>query len=242
MKLKKKCKNCGNKFTDKTRNHIGKFCKKKCLQSYHNKRYIRKNKEKYYKSYRKWVEKNREKVLKYSKEYNKKYYIKNKEKIDKKHREYYHNNKEKRTRKIKEYYENNKEKIIEYRKEYNQTPKGRLTNTKKHSKRRALKKKAKNTLTRKELKTIKERDKKCVYCGTKKNLTFDHIIPLNNSGENSFLNGVMACGSCNKSKREKDVFKWCKSKGYEVPKIIIKNLNKMKNKSKLKKEMKGGIY
>ena len=44
----------------------------------------------------------------------------------------------------------------------------------------------------------------------------------------------MACESCNKSKRDKDVFEWCKLKGYKVPKIVINNLNKIKT------QMKGG--
>ena len=87
-----------------------------------------------------------------------------------------------------------------------------------------------DTLTKKELIIIQKRDKKCVYCGSDKNLTFDHIIPLNNRGDNSFLNGVMACINCNSSKGNKNVFEWCKSKNYRVPEIIINNLKKRERK------------
>ena len=116
-------------------------------------------------------------------------------------------------------------------KEYNNSEKGRLSSKKAKLKRRVLEKRNGNTLTKKELKTIVDRDKNCVYCGDNKNLGFDHIISLNKGGENSFLNGVMACLSCNSSKRNKDVFKWCKLKGYKVPRIVIKNLKLMKIKN-----------
>ena len=44
----------------------------------------------------------------------------------------------------------------------------------------------------------------------------------------------MACGYCNCSKSNKDVSEWCKQQGIKVPKIVIKNLKKMKDKSILK--------
>ena len=40
----------------------------------------------------------------------------------------------------------------------------------------------------------------CVYCGSKKNLTIDHIKPKSKGGENSWLNLVTCCSTCNRKK------------------------------------------
>ena len=37
---------------------------------------------------------------------------------------------------------------------------------------------------------------------------------------------VLACRRCNPSKGDKDVFKWCKIKGIEVPQIVLELLEK----------------
>ena len=37
----------------------------------------------------------------------------------------------------------------------------------------------------------------CVYCGSRQDLTLDHIIPLSKGGENSWENVVTACRRCN---------------------------------------------
>ena len=43
----------------------------------------------------------------------------------------------------------------------------------------------------------------CQYCGTKKNLTIDHIIPRSRGGNNSWENLVACCVSCNLKKGNK---------------------------------------
>lgn len=43
----------------------------------------------------------------------------------------------------------------------------------------------------------------CVYCGTKKNLTIDHILPKSRGGENSWLNLITCCSSCNRKKGDR---------------------------------------
>ncbi len=40
----------------------------------------------------------------------------------------------------------------------------------------------------------------CVYCGSKKNLTLDHVIPRSRGGEDSWVNLVTACFPCNRVK------------------------------------------
>lgn len=43
---------------------------------------------------------------------------------------------------------------------------------------------------------------RCVYCGKKKKLTQDHVIPLSKKGNHTALNIVPACQSCNSSKMD----------------------------------------
>ena len=40
----------------------------------------------------------------------------------------------------------------------------------------------------------------CAYCGQKKNLTIDHIIPKSRGGQNTWDNLVTCCSSCNRFK------------------------------------------
>lgn len=40
----------------------------------------------------------------------------------------------------------------------------------------------------------------CVYCGSKKNLTLDHVLPKSRGGRNSWNNLVTCCTSCNMKK------------------------------------------
>jgi len=45
------------------------------------------------------------------------------------------------------------------------------------------------------------RDKfECQYCGSKENLTFDHVIPRRLGGKTTWENIIAACGSCNMKK------------------------------------------
>ena len=45
------------------------------------------------------------------------------------------------------------------------------------------------------------RDKfSCLYCGDKKDLTFDHLLPKSRGGETNWENVVTACSSCNVKK------------------------------------------
>ncbi len=44
---------------------------------------------------------------------------------------------------------------------------------------------------------------KCIYCGSKNNLTLDHVVPKCKNGANTWKNLVTCCGSCNVKKGDK---------------------------------------
>ena len=53
-------------------------------------------------------------------------------------------------------------------------------------------------------KRVYKRDNfQCVYCGSEKNLTLDHIIPRSRGGKNSWTNLVTCCQSCNLKKADR---------------------------------------
>ena len=41
---------------------------------------------------------------------------------------------------------------------------------------------------------------KCMYCGTSRSLTIDHVIPISRKGKNNFDNCTTACQPCNNKK------------------------------------------
>ena len=43
----------------------------------------------------------------------------------------------------------------------------------------------------------------CGYCGSKRNLTIDHIIPKSRGGQNTWMNLVTCCSSCNRLKDDR---------------------------------------
>jgi 5-methylcytosine-specific restriction endonuclease McrA len=57
------------------------------------------------------------------------------------------------------------------------------------------------TLTRQNI--FKRDNFECQYCGTKKELTLDHIIPSSKGGQHTWANLVTACKSCNARKGDR---------------------------------------
>jgi hypothetical protein len=48
----------------------------------------------------------------------------------------------------------------------------------------------------------------CVFCGSKENLTTDHLIPTHRGGDDSADNLVLCCAQCNSSRGDKGIFEW----------------------------------
>lgn len=82
--------------------------------------------------------------------------------------------------------------------------------------RRTLKRKLRlsqngGTFTLSEYKeTLKTFGNSCAYCGSKENLSRDHIIPISKGGKSDVHNIIPACMRCNSSKSNMDFQKWFK--------------------------------
>ncbi|MEY4571053.1 MAG: hypothetical protein RLZ10_246 [Bacteroidota bacterium] len=50
---------------------------------------------------------------------------------------------------------------------------------------------------------FKRDNHECVYCGSKKNLTVDHILPKSKGGDNTWTNLITCCSNCNRQKGDK---------------------------------------
>ena len=198
--LFKKCTKCGKI------KHISKFCKKKtgkygvrpeckkCQYEY-NKQYKENHKEEIYEYNKKWFEDNPKKV----REYNKKYKGNHKEEIKERSRNYR---------------KNNPEKI------FNQQNRRRL---KEENRGRGITKEQ-------WLEMMNFFDWKCAYSGEKmednkttNGRTVDHIIALDNGGENEPWNIIPMKKGYNTSKHTKDMLEWY----LEQPFFSIERLTKI---------------
>ena len=55
---------------------------------------------------------------------------------------------------------------------------------------------------------IRDREEgRCIYCGSPAN-TFDHLVPVKRGGKTTPGNIVLACVSCNSSKKDRDLDEW----------------------------------
>lgn len=81
-----------------------------------------------------------------------------------------------------------------------------------------------------------DRGKVCVYCGSDKCLTLDHIVPVSRAGVDprvkmlleSIDNCVWACRVCNSKKGNRDVFEWYGSEKIDqIPKLVLSKFLKL---------------
>ena len=52
-------------------------------------------------------------------------------------------------------------------------------------------------------KKVIRRDGRCLECGSKENLTIDHIVPISKGGDNNMKNLMTLCHVCNQKKGRK---------------------------------------
>jgi 5-methylcytosine-specific restriction endonuclease McrA len=70
----------------------------------------------------------------------------------------------------------------------------------------------------KELKRLKQQP--CFYCGSRENITIDHVIPLSRGGYDSIGNILPACLSCNSQKNSRFIMEY--RTGKSAPRKAVK--------------------
>lgn len=112
----------------------------------------------------------------------------------------------------KKYYDKNKEAEAERSKKYRETLQGQVTVFNIAIRRRAKEQNQGSGITKEQwLEMMNFFNWECAYSGeklTKKTRSIDHIIPLNNGGENEIWNCVPMDRSLNSSKHDKDMLEW----------------------------------
>jgi len=65
----------------------------------------------------------------------------------------------------------------------------------------------------------------CVYCGSKRNLTLDHVIPKSRGGTNDWINLVTSCMKCNlkKANRTPEEARMPMNKKPHIPTLLTEN-------------------
>jgi hypothetical protein len=67
----------------------------------------------------------------------------------------------------------------------------------------------------------------CCYCNSQSDLTLDHLIPRLKGGKHSADNYVVACRSCNSSKKALDLLEWMAKKGRFPPLGLLRRYLKL---------------
>ena len=197
------------------------------------KQYYENNKDKILEQRKQYYEDNKEMILEYQKQYceankdkiterKKRYYENNKEKIAEWGKQYRQDNKDEVAERKKRYYEANKDKIAEYKKQhdkqYYQTPQGQVARFNGRQRRRAKEEQQGTGITKEQwLEMMNFFDWKCAYSGealTNNTRSVDHIVPLNNNGNNMVWNMVPMTRSLNSSKKAKDMLEWYKEQSF----------------------------
>jgi 5-methylcytosine-specific restriction endonuclease McrA len=126
--------------------------------------------------------------------HNKNYHIQNKIQSNRRNIKYYYNNKEDSIARVKKYRQEKPASSRNY-----------------DMRRRALMRNSKTfTVTNKEIEKLYSMP--CIYCGSKENITIDHIIPITRGGMHVIGNLAPACSHCNSSKNNRTITDWRISK------------------------------
>jgi len=67
----------------------------------------------------------------------------------------------------------------------------------------------------------------CAYCGSKENLSIDHLIPRIAGGGEKGDNAVWACRSCNSSKGGRDLLVWMEKNDRFPPLMLLRRYLKL---------------
>ena len=190
------------------KNRTSKYGVEKCCKecgSKRRKKIYEEHKEEYYESSKKWKKNNPDKI----KEYSKKDYENRREHI----LEYQ-----------KQYKEEHNEQIKEYKKRYREENEHKIFNA--NNLRRCKEEKLGRGITKEQwLEMMKFFDWKCAYSGEsvseKKCRSIDHIVSLNQGGENEPWNCVPMLRNYNSSKSDKEMLDWYSDQSFfDVERLI----------------------
>ena len=67
----------------------------------------------------------------------------------------------------------------------------------------------------------------CCYCGAKRDLAVDHLLPRAKGGPHDGDNMVWSCKSCNSSKGKKDVLVWLAERNQRPPLLLVRRYLKL---------------
>lgn len=68
---------------------------------------------------------------------------------------------------------------------------------------------------------------RCAYCGSREALALDHLLPRARGAGDRPENLVLACRSCNSSKRDRDMVSWLLNKGEFPPLMLLRRYLKL---------------
>ncbi len=115
---------------------------------------------------------------------------------------WYQDNRELSLKRQTKRYEENREQLLAYGRQHSKNN-PEIYKAANHRRRAAKRNNGNNDLTAKQIVELFDKQKNCEYCDAEGNLTIDHVIPISKGGQNTLTNVVLACMSCNNSKRAK---------------------------------------
>ncbi len=70
-------------------------------------------------------------------------------------------------------------------------------------------------------------EKKCNYCGSTKQLSYDHVIPKSKLVLDKSDNLLIICQKCNSSKKDLDLLEWMNKQDYILPILVLRRYLKL---------------
>ena len=212
----KRCCKCGEEypatleyFSARKRNKCGLHEQCRVCRSKRDKEYRTANKDHYIEINKQWKVANKEHIG----EVDKKYREDHKERKSETNKQWHEKNKERKNEMVKQWSLNNKERRTETIKRWQKNNRGRviITIRRYEYRRRGFP----STLTFEQWEKAKQYfDNACAYCGSKVNLTKDHLEPVIRGGGYTEDNIIPACARCNRSKSVTPFEIWYPKQGF----------------------------